>query len=152
MAAINTKLGSSFLKFTFSDEDDNVIAWFRINPFDLKLAQRFQEASEFFKHIKDQTPETPTREDLVRFNNEIEEKICHILGYDAKDSLFGQISATSVMSDGTMFVNIIVEKILSSIGPEIERRQKSMNKAVEKHTAKYADQVIGETQAGLHNE
>lgn len=137
MASINTGIGSSLLKFTFSDDDGNVVASFRINPLDVKLAQRFQDVSGFFENIKEQAPETATLEDIVQLNNDIEEKICYILGYDAKESLFDQISATSVLGDGTMFVNLIVEKILDHIGPEIERRQKSMSKAVEKHTAKY---------------
>lgn len=137
MASVNTGIGSSFLKFTFSNDDGDVVASFRINPLDVKLAQRFQDVSSFFENLKKETPETETLEDVVHLNNGIEEKICYILGYDAKESLFGQISATSVMGDGTMFVNLVIEKILDNIGPEIERRQKSMSKAVEKHTAKY---------------
>lgn len=137
MSNINTGIGSSLLKFTFSDDDGEVLASFRINPLDPKLAQRFQDVSGFFENIKEQTPETATLEDVVQLNNDIEEKICYILGYDARENLFGQLSATSVMGDGTMFVNLVVEKILDHIGPEIDRRQKSMSKAVEKHTAKY---------------
>ena len=137
MSNINTGIGSSLLKFTFSDDDGDILASFRINPLDPKLAQRFQDVSGFFENIKEQTPETATLEDVVQLNNDVEEKICYILGYDARESLFGQLSATSVMGDGTMFVNLVVEKILDHIGPEIDRRQKSMSKAVEKHTAKY---------------
>ena len=125
------------MKFTFSDEDGDVLASFRINPLDMKLAQRFQEASAFFEDLQSKTPENATLDEIIKLNDAIEEKICFVLGYDARESLFGQISATSIMGDGTMFITLVVEKILDHIGPEIERRQKSMNKAVEKHTAKY---------------
>ena len=137
MASVNTGLGSSFLKFTFTDDDGEVVSSFRINPLDVKLAQRFQEASSFFEDLRKEMPETATMEDVVKLNADIEEKICYILGYDAKESLFGQISATSVLGDGTMFINLVVEKIFEHIGPEMEKRQKSMAAAVEKHTAKY---------------
>ena len=77
-------------------------------------------------------------EDVVKLNNEVEDKICNLLGYDAKQSLFGQISATSVLGDGNMFVVLVMEKIVEAVAPEISRRKQSMADAVAKHTAKYA--------------
>lgn len=138
MSAINTNLSSSFLKFTFSDEDGDVFASFRMNPADLKLALRCQETSEYFENLRDHTPEGATLEDAVKLNDEIEDKICYLLGYDARQSLFGQISATSVMADGNMFVVYVMEKIVETVGPELKKRGNTMAKAVAKHTKKYA--------------
>lgn len=139
MAAINTGIESSLLKFTFSDDEGEVIASFRMNPADVKLAQRCQEVSSFFEKLKEKTPENATLEDAVKLNNEVEDKICYLLGYDAKQSLFGQISATSVLGDGNMFVVLVMEKIVEAVAPEINRRKQAMSAAVEKHTAKYTE-------------
>ena len=138
MSAINTSIGSSLLKFTFSDDEGDVIASFRMNPADIKLAQRCQEVSSYFEELKEKTQENATLEDVVKLNNEVEDKICNLLGYDAKQSLFGQISATSVLGDGNMFVVLVMEKIVEAVAPEISRRKQSMADAVAKHTAKYA--------------
>lgn len=135
--AINTGIGSSLLKFTFTDEDGEVVASFRMNPADIKLAQRCQEVSDFFEDIRDKTPDNATLEDVVKFNDELEDKICYLLGYDAKTSLFGLLSATSVMGDGNMFVVHVMDQIIKSVGPEIKKRQQAMAKAISKHTAKY---------------
>lgn len=137
MASINTGIGSSLLKFTFSDDEGEVIASFRMNPADVKLAQRCQEVSSFFEKLKEKTPENATLEDVVKLNDEVEDKICYLLGYDAKQSLFGQISATSVLGDGNMFVILVMEKIVEAVAPEINRRKQARSSAVEKHTAKY---------------
>lgn len=137
MAAVNTNIGTSFLKFKFTDEDGDVLASFRVNPMDVKLAKRMQEVYPYFADLENNTDEATSLEDIVAKNNELEEKICYILGYDARDSLFGQISATSVMGDGSLFVSVLLEKLYDAIGPEIDRRQKSISAAVEKHTAKY---------------
>ena len=139
MAAINTGIESSLLKFTFSDDEGEVLASFRMNPADVKLSQRCQEVSSFFEELKKKTPENATLEDAVKMNNEVEDKICYLLGYDAKQSLFGQISATSVLGDGNMFVILVMEKIVEAVAPEIERRKQAMSAAVEKHTAKYTE-------------
>lgn len=137
MSTINTSIGASLMKFTFSDSDGDVIASFRMNPADIKLAQRCQEVSAYFETLHDSVPDTATLEDAIRFNQEMEEKVCYLLGYDAKDSLFGQVSATSIMADGNLFVTHVVNKIADAIGPEINKRKQNMENAVKKHTAKY---------------
>lgn len=134
---INENVSSSLLKFTFSDEDGEVVASFRMNPADIKLAQRCQEVSAFFEELRDKTPDNATLEDAVKFNDELEEKICYLLGYDVKQSLFGLISATSIMGDGNLFVVHVMERITKAVGPEIKKRQQAMAKAVSKHVAKY---------------
>lgn len=137
MAAINTSIGSSLLKFTFSDADGEVVASFRMNPADIKLAQRCQEVSSYFDALHSKTPESATLEDAIKLNDEMEEKICYLLGYDAKESLFGMISATSIMGDGNLFAVVVMDKIVETVMPEIQKRKQTMAAAVAKHTAKY---------------
>ena len=136
MAATNKNIGSSLLKFTFSD-DGEVLASFRMNPMDIKVAQRCQEVSEFFSEISAVIPERGTIEDVVKFNDTVEEKICYLVGYDARPTLFGLISGTSIMSDGRMFVAHIMDTIIAAVSVELAKRKQSMIRAAEKHTAKY---------------
>lgn len=137
MSQVNTKIGSSLLKFTFTDNDGDIVASFRMNPADIKLAQRCKEISAYFEDLREKMPETATLEDAVKFNDELEDKICYLLGYDAKPSLFGIISATSIMGDGDLFAVHVINKIVESVGPEIQKRKDAMAQAVAKHTAKY---------------
>lgn len=135
--AINSNLGGALLHFTFSDGDE-VISSFRINPGDLKLVQRFQAASAFFDNLEKNVPENATFEDIVQLNDNVERKICEVLGYDARESLFGRISATTILPDGNLFVSLVLDKIAEHAVPEIQKRNKAMVGAMEKHTAKYA--------------
>lgn len=137
MAAINTNLGSSLLKFTFTDEDGEIVASFRMNPADVKLSKRCQEVSEFFTNLEENSSETATIDEVVKFNDEIEQKFCYLLGYDARETLFGLISATSIMADGNMFAVHVLNKIVETVGPELSKRKQSMANAVAKHTEKY---------------
>ena len=118
-------------------EREECVATLRVNPADVKLAQRCEEVSSFFENLRDLVPESATLEDAAKLNTEIEDKICYLLGYDAKQKLFGQISATSIMTDGNLFVVNVMDQIMEAVGPEIQKRQRTMEKAVEKHTAKY---------------
>ena len=137
MAAIKTNIGNSVMKFTFTDDEGEVFASFRMNPADVKLAKRFQEASEYFETIGDKLPKNASLDDVFQFNEELEEKLCYLLGYDAKQSLFGQVSATSIMEDGNMFILHVLNVIAEKLAPELQKRKQSMANAVAKHTEKY---------------
>ena len=115
MSMINTNIGTSLIKFTFSDEDGEVLASFRMNPADVKLAHRCQEVSAYFESMEQKVSETETLEDAVRFNDELEDKFCYLLGYDAKQSLFGILSATTIMGDGDLFAVKVMERINEAV-------------------------------------
>ena len=136
MAAVNVDISPSLLTFRFLDADDEVVAYFKMNPADIKLAQRCHDLSSYFDGVESSLPENATMEDVIKINDELEEAICNLLGYDARRSLFGQISATSIMEDGNMFVVHVMNKIISEVEPVLKQRQAAMQAAA-KHTAKY---------------
>lgn len=134
---VNTNLGSSILKFTFTDDDGEVVASFRLNPADVRLAGRVQEAAIFFRKAAQSAPEQATAADILKYNNDVEEEICRVLGYDARESLFGFMSATTILADGEMFAQKILKRIEEAVLPEIQKRKSALAAAVKKHTAKY---------------
>ena len=134
---VNTNLGSSILKFTFTDDDGEVVASFRLNPADVRLAGRVQETANFFRKAAQSAPEQATAADILKYNNDVEEEICRVLGYDARESLFGFMSATTILADGEMFAQKILKRIEEAILPEIQKRKAALAAAVKKHTAKY---------------
>lgn len=137
MAAITNNIGNSVMTFKFTDDDGEVFASFRMNPADVKLAKRFQEVGEYFNDIGNKLPDNASIDDVFKLNEELESQICRLLGYDAKQSLFGMISATSIMDDGNMFVLHIMDVITEKVAPELQKRKQSMANAVAKHTSKY---------------
>ena len=134
---VNTNLGSSILKFHFTDDDGEVMASFRLNPADVRLAGRVQEAANFFRKAAQSAPEQATAADILKYNNDVEEEICRVLGYDAHQELFGFMSATTILADGEMFAQKILKKIEEAVLPEIQKRKAALAAAVKKHTAKY---------------
>lgn len=134
---VNTNLGSSILKFTFTDDDGEVVASFRLNPADVRLAGRVQEAANFFRKAAQSAPEQATAADILKYNNNVEEEICRVLGYDAHQELFGFMSATTILEDGEMFAQKILDMISEAVLPEIQKRKAALAAAVKKHTAKY---------------
>lgn len=133
----NTQLKDLFVRRSFTDDDGEVVASYRINPADVGLARRCDEISEFFENLGKNAPSKPTYADLCRLNDEIEDKICYLLGYDAKKQLFGFISAVSIMPDGHLFAVMVIEDILQAISPQVKQRAASMKRAIEKHTKRY---------------
>ena len=134
---VNTNLGSSILKFQFTDDDGKVVASFRLNPADVRLAGRVQEAANLFRKAAQSAPEQATVADILKYNNNVEEEICRVLGYDAHQELFGFMSATTILEDGEMFAQKILKKMEEAVLPEIQKRKAALAAAVKKHTAKY---------------
>ena len=60
-----------------------------------------------------------------------------MLGYDARQSLFGFMSATTVLEDGEIFAKKILDKIEKAVVQELHKRKETLMAAVRKHTAKY---------------
>ncbi|MBQ9082160.1 MAG: hypothetical protein IJY28_01515 [Clostridia bacterium] len=133
---INTGLNSGLMKFTFTDTDGDVIASFRLNPTDVRLAKRCEETQAYFRELS-QKPQDGDADGLYRFNAELEEKICTMLGYNARETLFCELSATTVLPDGDIFAVKVLETVAQAVEPEVKKRAAAMEKAVAKYTEKY---------------
>lgn len=134
---INTSISSGLMKFTFTDPDGDVFASFKLNPADIRLAGRCEEIAKYFQERGNGLPQNASVADMVKLDDELEEKICYLLGYDARSTLFGMMSAITVLPDGDLFVVKVMQRIQEAIGPELRKRKQNMQKAVNKHTAKY---------------
>jgi len=137
MADINVNIGSSLVNFYFRDEEGNVISSFRLNPADVKLAARCAEVSEHLKEMGKSIPENASMEDMLRMNDEMEERICYMLGYDARKSVFGMVSATSLMEDGEMFAVLLINTINEAVKPAVEKRKNAMESLAARYAARY---------------
>lgn len=125
------------VKFTFTDENDEVFSSFWINPTDVNLIARAEEVSAYFDKRKDEIPEVMDTEAMQALNAEIEDKICYLLGYDARQDVFGAISATTISPDGEIFAWVLLDYIVEQLGPEMEKRRKKMQEGVAKYAQKY---------------
>lgn len=138
MAVINTGIGSAFLKFQFSDDDGEVVSSFRINPADVKVALRCEEVSEYLNRKKADINGNLSAQDMAEFNDELENKICYVLGYDARSELFkAPLTATTILPSGDLFAVAIMDQIVEAVKPEIAKRRSNMEKAAAKYTDRY---------------
>lgn len=131
----NSNINTGLIKVTFTDEDGDLFASCKINPTDVRLMKRAEEFSEFFNDTD--IPADMNPEKLLEFNDILEEKICYLLGYDARAEVFGLIPATSVNQNGEMWAMIVLDTITERIKPEIEKRKQNMISAIDKYTGKY---------------
>ena len=132
---INSNISVGKLNFTFTDEDGDVFSSFRLNPADIGVANRWAEVADFFG--KRQDNEISSIADVVRLNTELEEKICYVLGYDCRKTVFGEVPATTVLPSSEMFAMVVLETVANAVKPELEKRNKKSEAAIAKYTAKY---------------
>lgn len=135
---INTKIDDGILVFTFTNNQNEVFSSFKLNPTDVNVAARAEETADAFEQIKDSIQKVTSGKEMADLNKQIEDKINYLLGYEASKDLFKEpITATTVFGNGQVFAYIVLDKIVDAIGPEIEKRKKKMQAAVDKYTEKY---------------
>lgn len=135
---INTKIDDGILMFTFTNNQNEIFASFRLNPTDVNIAARAEEVSTFFEKTEETVKNVTSAKEAAKLNELIQDKINYLLGYEASKDLFREpITATTVFGNGQMFANIVLDKVADAIAPEIEKRRKKMQAEVDKHTEKY---------------
>ena len=125
----NTVIDTGSMKYTFTDKDGDVFAYFKLNPTDPRLLKKCKSMMDFFM-TADESTKSPSQ-----WEETVEKKFSEFLGYDCSKSLFGRIAATDVMKDGRIFASHVLDAMIAHIGPEIQKRRKER---VEKYTARYA--------------
>ena len=128
---------TGIITFNFRDADGNVFASCRVNPTDVGIMARAEEVSAYFNERQKSAPDLASGSALKAYNDEIEEKINYMLGYDASSELFREITATTVSPDGEIFAFAVLDTITEKLAPEIEKRRAKMQERVAKYTAKY---------------
>ena len=135
---INTKIDDGILTFTFTNNQNEIFASFRLNPTDVNIAARAAEVSAFFEKMEETVKNVASAKEAAKLNELIQDKINYLLGYEASKDLFREpITATTVFGNGQMFANIVLDKVADAIAPEIEKRRKKMQAEVDKYTEKY---------------
>lgn len=135
---VKTSPVTGFMHFSIED-DGEVCAKFRINPGDVKLLQRCQNVADYLHELSNKVAEDATQADVMCINDELENKFCYLLGYDAREGLFGNIPALSIMPDGLMFALHIMEGINQHVIPELRKRRAAQADGVKKYTEKYRE-------------
>lgn len=135
---INTKIDDGILTFTFTNNQNEIFASFRLNPTDVNIAARAEEVSAFFEKMEETVKNVTSAKEAAKLNELIQDKINYLLGYEASKDLFREpVTATTVFGNGQMFANIVLDKVADAIAPEIEKRRKKMQAEVDKYTGKY---------------
>lgn len=132
---------TGMMKFTLTDDDGDLIASFRLNPTDIRLASRFQEVAGWFENLAKNAPSAATVAEVQQYNDALEEKLDYVLGGNSRESLFGVLPAVSIMPTGDLFAVEVFGKLNEVVIPEIKARRQKMQAAAAKHTAKYVPTI-----------
>lgn len=131
------KFTTGLIKFELENEFDEVFCSFKMNPTDVNLMKRAEEVAEYFNKWQMETANLVSGDELSKYNSIIEEKINYLLGYDATKEVFGEVTATTIFPNGSVFVIELMEFIFEKLEPEIEKRNKNIQAKMQKYTEKY---------------
>lgn len=138
MAKINdVSYNSGFQTFNFRDEDGELITSFKINPSDIGLMARCEEVQLFFEKEKAFLESASTPQQMLEVNNAIQQKIDYLLSTEDNTVFKKPLTATTIMPDGRIFAELLMDTVLDAVGPEIKKRAETQKKRLDKYTSKY---------------
>lgn len=135
---IEMNVGNALTKIDFKDEDGIVLGFLKINLMDVRLVNKLNDCAAFFKNYKFEGTDV---EKLSAIDLDLMDKFCFILGYDCRDTLFGILSPTTVLEDGSMFAIEILNRISEVFSVEVKQRAEARKKAMQKYTQNYQKPV-----------
>ena len=125
--------------YDIEDADGTTLGTIYVNPADLGLPARMEEARKAVQTLADSLGKDVDAEKISDIDRQIKEQVNYIFGCDASAVFFKGISALAMCDDGAM----VLEKVFAAIAPIIADAVGSAIKASEqrmkKHTAVYAD-------------
>lgn len=137
MAKYTSAIQSGIAKFEYTDnEDGEIIAHAKLNVGSIHLLERLTKFQQEIGGLKIQT-EGASVDDILRFEDEIEDKFCTFFGYDCKEDLFGVIAAIDTLGNGEMWCQALIEDITAKLEPELDRINAEREQAVAKYTKNY---------------
>lgn len=138
MSKINdVTYNSGFQVFNFRDEEGELLTSFKINPSDIGLMARCEEVSVFFEKEKEYLENASAPQQMLEVNNAIQQKIDYLLGTENNTVFVKPLTATTIMPDGRLFAELLMETVLNAVEPEIKKRAESQKKRLDKYTSKY---------------
>lgn len=141
--AIDSKIDDGLLTFTFTNEEGETFASFKMNPTDVGVAARCEEVAAHFERRARDVKGLVTAAEAAEYDAELKEKIDYLLGYEARDTIFrAPLTPTTIFPDGSVFAFVVLDAVTAAIKPEIEKRRKKAQAAIEKYTAKYENDRV----------
>lgn len=142
MAETKRSFSRGLVRFEITDpETGEAFASFHLNPTDAGIAERAEEVADFFEKQAKDAPDITDAKGWAELDREVTDKICYLLGYDVRDELFHDVTATTVSTDGEIFAVMVFDMIAEALRPEMEKRAAHMQDKIDTYTAKYRDGV-----------
>lgn len=133
---IKAKTGFKTVKIMDGDE---FLGSFRFNPADSNLVSRADEVNAFMRGLKIPEDDGEQSDAVVTVCNTICEKIDYLLGCQVSDSVFKVLGPLSIMEDGELYFEFLLDRIGDIINSVTEERLKNKMERVAAATAEYAD-------------
>lgn len=137
MATQNLNIDTGLITFRYTNNDDEVIAKFTINPTDIRLMKRCEEVSKDFEELSGRFKGATSTDDVMELDRLISEKIDYMLGTTEHSIFDGLLTATTFLPDGRLFSEVIMDTVLTALEPEILKRNEAIEKQMKKYTDKY---------------
>lgn len=124
--------------YEIADTEGNVLGYFRFVPTDMGILDRYKEVENYFdniaKSIDDQEDMDSAFPELVAG---VKEKIDYLFHAPVSDSFFAITNPFTLLDDGQMFAEHIINVVGEVIEREMKTRSELQKKKIEKYTSKY---------------
>ena len=129
-------------KIEIVDADGVVTGWFRFNPTDTAILDRFKYLEKYFDNKNEELKKLSASEqkdyNINALQDEIKKEFDKLLDYEgAGDAIFKNCSPLAIRANGEIFATYVMWQIAKFMKSEFGIREKRAKSRISKYTAKY---------------
>lgn len=127
--------------YDIANTKGEILGQFAFNPADANILDRYKDVVKKLEELDFNISEDASNEDITEEKKKIDsvifENIDYLLGADASKSFFSIMGPLSLLENGQLFVENVLDAIGSVINRETGERVKKVDTKIKKHTSKY---------------
>jgi len=135
MADVVLKVDTGLQHVKVKDAKGNVIGEFDIIPTDSNMVKRYASVAEFFDKLS--LPQNPTDEQLIKASDDVCDQFDYLLGDGVSEGLFGKCGPFTLLSNGDLFFENVLDGIAGMLSKASEERAKKKLNKIKMATAGY---------------
>lgn len=127
--------------YDIANTKGEILGQFVFNPADVNILDRYNEVIKNLEGMDMKLPQDTAEEDVAEEKRKIDSVICenidYLLGAEASKNFFAIMGPLSLLANGQLFVENVLDAIGLVIQKETGERVKKLNTKIKKYTSKY---------------
>lgn len=139
MEPMKLTIDTGVLTIALEDTSGESLGEFKFNPSDTDILKRYKKVTEWFENVdfSDAGTDDEKIDAVIELSEGIKKQFDYLLGYNASETVFARCGALTLVGDGDMYFEKVLEGIAGVVEKTMKQRVAKKKAKIRKYTGKY---------------